>query len=196
MARLVATVVVLPLVGSFHLRSRLFGSNRALEGSSQFLAFLPGIAGRYLRVAFLRRVLAECHETAVVEYGTLFSQVETRIGENAYVGPGCHLGLTHIGRDALLAAGVHVPSGTRRHGISRLDVPIREQTGHVASVTIGEGTWIGSAAVVMADVGRHCVVGAGAVVTRPLPDFVIAVGVPAKVLRDRRPEVLHELPPQ
>ena len=51
---------------------------------------------------------------------------------------------------------------------------------------IGEGTWVGSAAVVMADVGRHCVIGAGAVVTRPLPDYSVAVGVPARVIRSRR----------
>lgn len=36
--------------------------------------------------------------------------------------------------------------------------------------------------MVMADVGRHCVIGAGAVVVKPIPDFAIAVGVPAKVI--------------
>jgi acetyltransferase-like isoleucine patch superfamily enzyme len=38
----------------------------------------------------------------------------------------------------------------------------------------------------MADVGAGTVVGAGAVVTNPLPDYVIAVGVPAKVIRSRK----------
>ena len=52
-------------------------------------------------------------------------------------------------------------------------------------VRIGRGSWIGSAAVVMADVGRDAVVAAGAVVTRPLPDATIAGGVPARVLRHR-----------
>ena len=37
----------------------------------------------------------------------------------------------------------------------------------------------------MADVGRDTIVGAGAVVTKPLPDRVIAAGVPARVLRGR-----------
>lgn len=50
---------------------------------------------------------------------------------------------------------------------------------------IGEGSWVGEAAVLAADVGRQTVVGAGAVVTRPLPDRVIAVGVPARVARRR-----------
>ena len=52
---------------------------------------------------------------------------------------------------------------------------------------IGEGTWVGSAAVVLADVGRHCVIGAGAVVTVPIPDYAIAAGVPARVIRSRQP---------
>ena len=50
---------------------------------------------------------------------------------------------------------------------------------------IGAGAWIGSAAVVLADVGRGTIVGAGSVVTKPLPDDVIAAGVPAKVIRPR-----------
>jgi acetyltransferase-like isoleucine patch superfamily enzyme len=78
-----------------------------------------------------------------------------------------------------------VPSGGRIHGIDDPDKPIREQEGHIARVTIGEGSWIGSNAVVMADVGRVCVVGAGSVVTKPLPDRVIAGGVPTKIIRNR-----------
>ena len=45
---------------------------------------------------------------------------------------------------------------------------------------------IGSGAVVMADVGPHSVVAAGAVVTKPVPEWVIAGGVPAKVIRGRK----------
>ena len=59
------------------------------------------------------------------------------------------------------------------------------QPGERRLVRIGEGTWVGSAAVVMADVGRHCVIGAGSVVTKPIPDYSIAAGVPAVVIRSR-----------
>jgi acetyltransferase-like isoleucine patch superfamily enzyme len=80
---------------------------------------------------------------------------------------------------------VHVPSGGQTHGTGDLSAPIRDQEGSRAMVHIGEGAWIGSAAVVMADVGRDTIVGAGAVVTHALPDRVIAAGVPARVLRSR-----------
>jgi acetyltransferase-like isoleucine patch superfamily enzyme len=90
-----------------------------------------------------------------------------------------------IERDVLVATGVHILSGARLHGTGDLARPIREQAGVVGHVSIGAGSWIGAGAVVMADVGRDAVVGAGAVVTRPIPPAVVAVGVPAKVIRTR-----------
>jgi hypothetical protein len=81
-------------------------------------------------------------------------------------------------------------NGGSQHGIERLDLPVREQPGTWPRVTIGRDSWIGDRAVVLADVGRHCVIGAGSVVTRPLPDYAIAVGVPAKVVRFRNGQPL------
>ncbi|HVS37881.1 MAG TPA: acyltransferase [Gemmataceae bacterium] len=184
-ARLLALVVVSPLLLWHWLWTLLIGRDRALEGSSELLSLAPGLVGQYLRRAFLAWTLTECSPTAVIGFGVLFSKADARIGPNVYIGPRCHIGLAHIERDALLAAGVHVTSGARTHGIDDSSRPIREQTGTVTPVRIGAGAWIGSAAVVMADVGRESVVGAGAVVAKPLPDAVIAVGVPARVVRSR-----------
>lgn len=180
-----ATVLVLPALVSFWCRSILVGRDRALEASSQALSLIPGIFGQYMRRAFLSRVLAQCHHSVTIEFGTLFSKTAARLDENVYIGPRCHLGLVHIERDALLGPAVHVPSGPAVHGISSSRIPIRDQPGTPALVRIGAGSWIGSGAVVMADVGRNTVVGAGAVVTAPLPDRVIAGGVPARVLKPR-----------
>jgi acetyltransferase-like isoleucine patch superfamily enzyme len=180
-----ATVAVSPALLSYWIRSQVIGRDRALEGSSQLLALVPGISGQYLRRAFLGRVLAACHPSSTVECGTLFSQASARIDENAYVGPGCHLGSVHLERDVLLAAGVHVPSGRHTHGVASADVPIRDQAEDRKMVRIGSGTWIGAGAIVMADVGRDSIVGAGAVVTKPVPDRVLAAGVPAQVIRSR-----------
>lgn len=185
LAHTLATLVVLPHIVSFHLRSLVIGRDRALEGSTQALAWLPGLLGVYLRGAFLAQALDAFDRSASVHFGTIFSQAGARIGAHVYVGPRCHLGLVHLERDVLLAAGVHVPSGAKTHGTDDLSTPIREQQGERTMVRIGEGTWVGSAAVVMADVGRHSVVAAGAVVHAPLPDFVVAGGVPAKVLKSR-----------
>ncbi|HYE85591.1 MAG TPA: DapH/DapD/GlmU-related protein, partial [Vicinamibacterales bacterium] len=165
----------------------VMGPDRALEGSTQAWALMPGLAGQYLRRAFLSRTLRSCARSATIEFGTLFSSAAASIGERAYVGPRCHLGWAVIEDNALLAAGVHVPSGSRTHGIDDLTMPIRDQATQKTPVRIGAGSWIGSAAIVMADVGRDAVVAAGAVVTRPIPDYAIAGGVPARVLRHRDP---------
>lgn len=185
-ARGIALLLVLPELVIYWLKCPILGKDRALEGSSQTLSLIPGLIGVYLRRAFLMRVLDFCHPTAVVEFGTLFSQVGAELGENVYIGPRCHLGLVTIGKDTLIGPAVHIPSGARTHGTDDPNIPIREQGHERRRVTIGEGAWIGSAAVVMADVGAGTVVGAGAVVTNPLPDYVIAVGVPAKVIRSRK----------
>ena len=181
-----ATIAVLPALVSFAVRRALLGPGRALEGSSQALGLFPGLFGDYLRRAFLARVLARMSWSATVQFGTLFSQPGARIDDRVYVGPRCHLGLVHLERDVLLAAGVHVPSGPVTHGTANLDAPIRDQPGECQLVRIGQGTWVGSGAIVLADVGKHCVIAAGAVVTRPIPDYSVAAGVPARVLRDRR----------
>jgi len=180
-----ATLLVIPSLLSYRLRALALGRHRALEGSTQALAFVPGILGQFVRRAFLVRVLDSCDRSVTVEHGTIFSRADARLGADVYIGPSCHVGLAHLEKDVLIAAGVHIPSGPNTHGIGDLSVPIREQPGTPCIVRIGAGSWIGSAAVVMADVGRDSVVGAGSVVTRPIGDRVIAAGVPARVVKRR-----------
>ncbi len=181
----IAFVFILPVYLTFWLQSLVVGRDRALEGHSELLSLLPGLTGQYARRAFLACVLDECHSSAAICFGVLFSKAGARVGANVYIGPRCHIGLVTIERDALLAAGVHATSGARTHGTDDPSRPIRDQEGAVTRVRIGAGAWIGSAAIVMNDVGAGTVVGAGAVVTKPLPDGVVAAGVPARVIRDR-----------
>ena len=74
------------------------------------------------------------------------------------------------------------------HRFENPDIPVKDQGISMkpgASVVIGEGSWIGTKAVIVGDVkiGRHCVIGASSVVTKDIPDYSIAVGSPAKVIR-------------
>jgi virginiamycin A acetyltransferase len=181
----VAAAAVLPRVLLFRLSSVFVGKDRALEAATQALASTPGLRGEYLRRAFLARVIRRCDSTSTICFGTVLSKTGAVIDERVYVGPGCCLGLVHLEPDVLLAAGVHVPSGGHIHGTADVDLPIREQTGEISVVRIGAGTWVGSASVILADVGRNCVIGAGSVVTKPIPDSVVAAGVPARVIKLR-----------
>ncbi len=191
-ARGTAMLLVLPWLLAFWIKRPWVGPDQALEGSSETLSLIPGLPGKYMRRAFLACVLAECHPTASIGFGVLFSKTGARIGANVYLGPRCHIGLVTIERDVLVAAGSHVTSGAQTHGFDDLTRPIREQEGTPTMVRIGAGAWLGSGAIVMADVGRGTIVGAGAVVTKPLPDLVIAVGVPARIIRSRQPACVNE----
>jgi acetyltransferase-like isoleucine patch superfamily enzyme len=182
-----AWVIVTPSVISWRLRALVIGKDRAIEGSTQAWAIIPGVTGQYLRRAFLARALRRCARTATIEFGAIFSSASASIGDRAYIGPRCHIGWAIIESSALLAAGVHVPSGAKTHGIDDVTLPIRDQPITKTPVRIGSGSWIGSAAIIMADVGPDAVVAAGAVVTRPIPEMSIAGGVPARVLRRREP---------
>jgi virginiamycin A acetyltransferase len=185
--RCIALFGVIPVLACYRLNSLLVGPNRALESASQLLSLFPGLSGQYLRRAFLQQVLVRCHASSLVEFGTLLSQAGAVLDENVYVGPRCQLGFVHLQRDVLIAANVQIPSGGKTHSFDDPTKPIREQGGERRMVTIGAGSWIGSGAIILADVGVGCVVAAGAVVTKPLPDNVVAAGVPAKVVRPRFP---------
>ncbi len=54
-----------------------------------------------------------------------------------------------------------------------------------AKVIIDEGTWIGTKATIIGKVhvGKHCVIGANSVVTKDIPDYSVAAGIPAKVIK-------------
>ena len=181
----IAFLAIIPALLSFFLRAAILGRDRALEGSSQTLSLIPGLPGQYLRRAFLSFAIAHCAPSAVISFGTILSAAGARLEENVYIGAGCYLGLVTLEKDVLVGSGVHITSGRQTHGTDDPSLPIRDQEGQRSLVRIGSGSWIGSGAIVMADVGANSVVGAGAVVTSPIPDGVVAVGVPARVIRAR-----------
>jgi virginiamycin A acetyltransferase len=180
-----AAVAVLPAYGLYMIGSAIVGAERAFPGWSQAVSMLPGISGVYFRRAFYRLALKRCETGVWIGFGTVFSHCGASLGKNVYTGAYCCLGDIALEEDVLLGSQVSIVNGGNQHGISRLDIPIREQPGVFPRVTIGRNSWIGERAVILADVGQHCVVAAGSVVTRPLPDYAIAAGVPARVTRYR-----------
>ena len=187
----IVAILVFPFVLFYWLNLCVLPRQRVFADFTQFFSLFPGISGEYARRAFYRFVLPQCATDCCICFGTIFSHPTAKIGRRVYVGPYCILGDVTLGDDVLLASGVSIANGTKQHGIERLDLPIREQPGEFPPLTIGEDTWIGERAIVLADVGAHCVVGAGALVLEPIPDYGIAVGVPARVVKFRNEEVRH-----
>lgn len=71
------------------------------------------------------------------------------------------------------------------HGYENPDIHIMNQPIiQKKCVEIGEGAWLGeNVCVIGASVGRHCVIGANSVVTKDIPDYCVAVGSPARVIK-------------
>lgn len=71
------------------------------------------------------------------------------------------------------------------HGYADINIPIIKHTiKQIGTVRIGEGSWLGvGVAIIGANIGKHCVIGANAVVTHDIPDYSVAVGIPAKVIK-------------
>lgn len=184
--RSVVLAIVSPVVALVWLQSRLLRPHVVFSGWTQTFALLPGVTGEFLRHALYRCLAAECGEDACISFGTTAAYPEIRIGNRAYIGQFCTLGNITIEDDVLIASHVSIVNGCRQHGTARLDIPIREQPGEFEPITIGHGSWIGEHATVAASVGRECIVGAGSLVLKPLPDYAIAVGVPARIIGDRR----------
>lgn len=105
-----------------------------------------------------------------------------------YVGPYAtiygHGGVT-IGEGTLIAMHCRILSSS--HTIAPQGTFIRSQPDILQPTSIGRDVWLGAGATVLGgvNIGDGCVIGAGAVVTRDLPPGSIAIGVPARVVRQR-----------
>ncbi len=174
----------LPRLAAYRLARRALPAARAFSHASESIARVPGMRGVYLRQAFYRRTLAACGRDVYFGWLSVFSDPDARVGEGAYIGRGCRIGHAEIGAEVMLSDGVQVLSGARQHGRSpEPDRSYREQPQEYRTVSVGRGAWIGTNAVLMADVGESAIVGAGAVVNRPVPAQTLAAGVPATVVK-------------
>lgn len=108
------------------------------------------------------------------------------IGHDCQIGHFAHIVAQKsvvIGNSVLIADRVFISDCT--HKYEDIEAPVLSQKVDVLnSVTIGEGSWIGeNVCICGASVGKHCVIGANSVVTRDIPDYCVAVGSPAKIVK-------------
>jgi maltose O-acetyltransferase len=169
----------------------------AAEGCRQALARANGDPALTLaeRQAIIGGLLADLGEGAWLETPfTCEFGVQLRIGARTFVNRGCQFLDTApitIGADVLIGAGVQIVTAShpvhpddRHRGADRApgEAPYRTL---VAPVHIGDRAWIGAGAIILAGVtiGAGTTIGAGSIVTRDIPPMVVALGQPARVVR-------------
>ena len=180
-----AVVLVSPLIILFWTGRYFMDENGLIAGFSQMLSLIPGKSGSYLRKSFLRFAMTHCHNECVISFGTLFSQVDTEIEQGVFIGAQCNIGKCRIEKNCLIGSGVHILSGKKQHNFSDISTPIQAQGGIFEKIVIGEDVWIGNGALLMANVGRKCIIGAGSVITEDVPDYSIMAGNPARIIKKR-----------
>ncbi|WP_185752397.1 acyltransferase [Butyrivibrio sp. AE2032] len=109
------------------------------------------------------------------------------------IGSGCFFGYRlcilvgadiTIGNNVLMASDITIVS--ENHGTNpESELPYKKQQLKVAPVTIGDNCWIGDKVIILpgTNIGEGCVIGGGAVVTKDIPSYSIAVGNPARVIK-------------
>ncbi len=146
------------------------------------------INGGYHTADELRQLFSELIGQEVDEKFGLFPPFYTDYGQNIKLGKGVFLnagccfqdqGGIEIGDGALI--GHQVVIATLNHDPD----PSKRQNMRPAPVKIGNGVWIGAHATILpgVTVGDGAVIGAGAVVTKDVPQNAVAVGVPAKIVK-------------
>lgn len=139
------------------------------------------------------------HNGVVVHYKTWLAAVPLsrentctlEIGEGTIIGHFNHIYATagiRIGKNVLTADKVYISDNL--HGYEDITQPVMFQpVQQKKQVVIGDGAWIGeNVCIIGASVGKNSVIGANAVVTKDIPDYCVAVGAPAKVIKKYCPD--------
>jgi len=125
------------------------------------------------------------------DYATIedFSAINNGVG-HVIIGDRTKIGLSNtiigpvtIGNDIRLAQNITL-SGLN-HKYTDVSSPIHKQGVSTAPITIEDETWIGANVVIVAGVtvGKHCIIAAGSVVTKDIPPYSVALGNPARVVK-------------
>ena len=176
-------ILTWPLVIPLALLSRL--SDFVFLFCSQFLALFPYVIGTIARYEFYRFALRKCGKNVMIGFGTVFLYRDIEIGDNVLIGMYNTIHHCDFGSYVLTAEGCRFLSGSRYHHYERTDTPMALQGGSLTRIRVADDVWVGSNAVVMADIGEGAIVGAGAVVVDDVAESTIVGGVPARTIKQR-----------
>lgn len=140
-----------------------------------------------MRTFWAKLIIKKCGKNVNIERNAIYGP-EVEIGDNSDIGINCEVyGPVQIGKDVMM--GPEVVIYTSGHCYDNNEIPmILQGSTMVKKVIIGDDVWIGRRVIIMPGVriGNGCVIGAAAVVTHDIPDFCVAGGVPAKVIKLRK----------
>src|SRR5690242_53682 len=130
----ISALLVMPLFVQMKILAAFVKTDQPFQMASQTLSLYPGILGNYLRKAFYRLTLSRCGSDVCIEFGTILHQATIEIGQRVYIGCNCSIGECVIEDNTLVGSNVDIISGRHQHRADDLDVPIRDQGGHLEKI--------------------------------------------------------------
>jgi len=145
-----------------------------------------GTVIKAVRYYFCKGLFKSCGSGVVIESKAHIPFDKVEIGNNSGIGYNARLGAVKIGDDVMMGPDVIILS--RNHSFESRLLPMRMQIGTEENpAVISDDVWIGARAIILPGVhiGRGSIVGAGAVVSKDVPEYAIVAGNPAQVIKQR-----------
>jgi serine acetyltransferase len=175
----------LAVIGPKDIRSKRFGKFGV--GSSISWPTGSGFGEKWIWIGKDVLIAADVTLSAGMGPGQeMVTNPVVRIGDRCLIGRGTsiigHLSI-EIGEDVFTGMDVYITD--QNHGYENLELSIGKQLPSEQPVSIGKNSWIGSGAIILpgSKIGDHVVIGANSVVTGEIPSCSVAVGSPARVVR-------------
>ena len=146
-----------------------------------------GIVSKKFRAICGKLILDKCGNNVNIYPKAKFSS-KVHLGDNSDIGYNARInGRCFIGDDVIM--GPDVVIYTINHKTTDTDIPIKYQgNSSEKPVYIGDGSWICARVIILPGItiGKGCVIGAGAVVNKNIPDYCVAVGNPIHIVKQRK----------
>jgi acetyltransferase-like isoleucine patch superfamily enzyme len=162
----------------------LFRFEEFLDMFGKMLSVFPGRPGSYLRIAYYKFVIRSIHSSVHIDFGSFLSRRDTVIEPGVVIGAYSIIGQAHIKKNTLISSRVSILSGKYQHGkaLGSSGQSLKDNKMEFEKVLVGSGCWIGENVIIMDDVGDQCIVSAGSVITKKIPDHSLAIGNPARIM--------------
>ncbi len=153
---------------------------------AQFFALVPGILGTFVRASFYKQTLKKSYLDLDIGFCSFFSKIETEVGKSVLITGHSQIGLVNIGDYTVIANYVSILSGRYQHNFTDPTKKITDEVNDTYNcIHIGSNVFIGDNSTIMANIGNNTIVGAASNVIKPLPPYIVAVGNPAQIVKQR-----------
>lgn len=162
--------------------------------ASTLLFILLDLFPHLIRNIVFKLLLSKMGKSVMIDYKVYMRNMgNIQIGNNVYINRGCQFYTSaHMGKKIVLGDGVTISPNVTFYGAAQ-DYTSKGMPDTADDIVVEEHAWICANTTVLQGVtiGRYSVIGAGSVVTKNIPPFTVAVGNPAKVIKQRNKDECH-----